>query len=62
MGRSVKRGTYDSRDLVGDEIAGLVLVLRCHQEILIEGSREDPQHQIPPRFHARIPCGFAPHL
>lgn len=54
--------TYDASDFVCNEIARLVLIRRCHEEILVERVREDPQHQVASGLHARVPRALAPHL
>jgi len=54
--------THDAGDFVGDEVAWLVLIPGRHQEVLVERVREDTEHQVPARFHARVPCALAPHL
>ena len=52
----------DARDLVGDEIGGLVGVGAFEEEVIVERTFHDREHQVAARFHAGVAGGLAPHF
>ena len=54
--------TYNASDFVAYKIGWLIDVGALHEEVVLETSSKDRQHQVATGFHVRISYRLAPHF